>query len=27
LPYTGLQAYVATVLVLRAASSCEDGFM
>ena len=27
LPYSGLLAYMATVLVLRAASSCEDGFM
>jgi hypothetical protein len=27
LPYGGLVAYMATVLVLRAASSCEDGFM
>jgi hypothetical protein len=27
LPYGGLVAYMATVLVLRAASSCKDGFM
>ena len=27
LPYGGLVAYMATVLVLRAASSCEDGFI
>ena len=27
LPYGGLVAYMATVLALRAASSCEDGFM
>ena len=27
LPYGGLVAYMATVLALRAASSCDDGFM